>query len=237
MIWWWLACDQYQISPAASPEIWHHTVWRTWLSTAYSDERWLYYQFSLPSVIQFSLQGWESVLFELGTERVNLSGSQKLKTQDITFARSKTLDFGSARFSNAQAKRSSQLKPTRAKFTTSMELGIVWPPTCLELARVRIELKFWPNSSQVFHRLATSANSSQLSPSCFVIVMYYVVVFRQFEWFLASWLDLAVWFGHRADASFDFVTWFELARVGNPVWPGLSARRFPMHCAATWSAI
>ena len=26
-----------QISPAASPEIWHHTVWRTWLFIAYSD--------------------------------------------------------------------------------------------------------------------------------------------------------------------------------------------------------
>ena len=35
-----------------------------------------------------------------------------------------------------------------------------------------IKLKFSPNSSQLFHRLATSANSSQLSPSCFVIVMW-----------------------------------------------------------------
>ena len=31
--------DQLQISPAASPEISHHTVWRTWLFIAYSDER------------------------------------------------------------------------------------------------------------------------------------------------------------------------------------------------------
>ena len=30
--------DQYQTSPAASPEILHHTVWRTWLFMAYSDE-------------------------------------------------------------------------------------------------------------------------------------------------------------------------------------------------------
>ena len=63
--------DQYQISPAASPEILHHTVWRTWLFIAYSDARWLYYQLSLPSVIQFSLQGWENAVFELGSERVN----------------------------------------------------------------------------------------------------------------------------------------------------------------------
>ena len=31
--------DQCQISPAASQEIWHHTVRRTWLFIAYSDER------------------------------------------------------------------------------------------------------------------------------------------------------------------------------------------------------
>ena len=56
-------------------------------------------------------------------------------------------------------------KPIRAKFTSSMELGIAWPPTWLELARVGlnlIKLKSSPNSSQVFHRLATSANSSLL---------------------------------------------------------------------------
>ena len=40
--------DQFQISPAASPEMLHHTVWRTWLFIAYSDDRWLYYQFPLP---------------------------------------------------------------------------------------------------------------------------------------------------------------------------------------------
>ena len=39
--------DQRQISPAASPQILHNTEWRTWLVIAYSDEVWLYYQFSL----------------------------------------------------------------------------------------------------------------------------------------------------------------------------------------------
>ena len=34
-------CDQFQISLAASPKIWHHAAWRTWLFIAYSDERWL----------------------------------------------------------------------------------------------------------------------------------------------------------------------------------------------------
>ena len=40
--------DQFQIPPAASQEILHHTVWRIWLFIAYSGERWIYYQFSLP---------------------------------------------------------------------------------------------------------------------------------------------------------------------------------------------
>ena len=31
--------DQCQISPAASPQILHHTVWRTWLFITYLDER------------------------------------------------------------------------------------------------------------------------------------------------------------------------------------------------------
>ena len=33
--------DQFQISPAASPEVLCQTVWRTWLFIAYSDDRWL----------------------------------------------------------------------------------------------------------------------------------------------------------------------------------------------------
>ena len=37
--------DQIQISPAASPVILHHTVWRTWLFIAYSDGKW----FPLPN--------------------------------------------------------------------------------------------------------------------------------------------------------------------------------------------
>ena len=44
--------DQFQISSAASPEILHHTVWRTWFifiaNSNTQDDRWLYYQFSPP---------------------------------------------------------------------------------------------------------------------------------------------------------------------------------------------
>ena len=42
-----LKSDQFQISPAASPEVLHHKVWRTCLFIAYSDERWFYNHFSL----------------------------------------------------------------------------------------------------------------------------------------------------------------------------------------------
>ena len=57
--------DQCQNSPAASQEIWHHTVWRTWLFIAYSDEKWLYYKFSLHHSYNRFLNGWENTLFEL----------------------------------------------------------------------------------------------------------------------------------------------------------------------------
>ena len=47
--------DQIYISLTAPPEILHHTVRRTWLFIAYSDERWLYHHFSLPPLyISFS---------------------------------------------------------------------------------------------------------------------------------------------------------------------------------------
>ena len=64
---------QLQISPAASPEILHHTVWRTWLFIAYSDERWLYYQFSLHNLYVSFIEGWENLLFELGSEGLKSS--------------------------------------------------------------------------------------------------------------------------------------------------------------------
>ena len=43
-------------------------VWITWLFIAYSDGRWLYYQFSLHHFIHFSFKGWENVVVELGGE-------------------------------------------------------------------------------------------------------------------------------------------------------------------------
>ena len=49
----------------------YKTVETTWLFIAYSDERWLYYQFSLITCTFFSLSWLENVLFEPGSERVN----------------------------------------------------------------------------------------------------------------------------------------------------------------------
>ena len=74
--------DQFQISPAASLEILHHTVWRTWLCIAYSDEIWLYYTNS-HCLTHSSLKSWGNVLFELGSERV-----KKLLIEIMTIARS-----------------------------------------------------------------------------------------------------------------------------------------------------
>ena len=51
--------------PSASPEILHRPVSRTWLFIAYSGERWSYLPILAISLIQFSLKGWENVLFEL----------------------------------------------------------------------------------------------------------------------------------------------------------------------------
>ena len=76
--------DQCQNSPAASQEIWHHTVWRTWLFIAYSDEKWLYYKFSLHHSYNRFLKGWENTLFELRSERVkkilNTSNMRRFST-------------------------------------------------------------------------------------------------------------------------------------------------------------
>ena len=63
--------DRFQISPAASLNMLHHTVWRIWLFIAYSGEWWFYYQFSLPHSYISSWKGWEDVYFELRSERVN----------------------------------------------------------------------------------------------------------------------------------------------------------------------
>ena len=62
--------DQCQISPAASPEILHHTVWRTWLFTSYSDKRWQTTN-SQHLTYRVLLKGWENAQYFLNLgERV-----------------------------------------------------------------------------------------------------------------------------------------------------------------------
>ena len=65
----WPKSDQFHISPAALPEILHCTVWRTWLFIAYSNERWSYYQLSLPHFYISPRLGECTVRFELGSDR------------------------------------------------------------------------------------------------------------------------------------------------------------------------
>ena len=50
---------------------------------AFSDERWLYYQFPLTFFVHFFLKGSENVLFELGSARVNLWSNGWRRTYGI----------------------------------------------------------------------------------------------------------------------------------------------------------
>ena len=63
--------DQFQISPAASPEILHHTVWRTCLFKLTQMKHDCTSKFSLHHLYFSIWEGWENVLlFERGSERV-----------------------------------------------------------------------------------------------------------------------------------------------------------------------
>ena len=81
-------------------------------------------------------------------------------------------------------------------------VGIVWPPTWLELARVGSSwLEF--DQAQIFAQLEPSfppfGHHSILKPTLaklFWVGMWLCVHIPTSEWFLASWLDLAVPFGH-----------------------------------------
>ena len=119
------------------------------------------------------------------------------------------------------------ISPKRAKFTTSIELGIVWPPTWLELARIGSSwLEF--DHAQIFAQLEPIfppfGHLSQLKPTLAKLFCYCYVTARPYSEKSTVSCDLTrlggiVW--PPADASFDFVTWLELAWVGSTVWPGL----------------
>ena len=80
--------------------------------------------------------------------------------------------------------------------------------TCLELDQVGlnlIKLKFSPNSSPIFHLLATSASSSQLSPSCLLSLRDYTVVQYSDNWMTWQYCLATCWCKSR---------FCNLARVG-----------------------
>ena len=68
--------DHFQIYPAVSPEILHYTVWRTWLFIAYSDERWLCYQVSLPHLYIYPLWVGRLYFLNLGVKGLALMRQQ-----------------------------------------------------------------------------------------------------------------------------------------------------------------
>ena len=72
--------DQFQISPAASPEIIHHTLWRSWLFIGYPDERWLYYQSSLPH-LYISLKMY---FLNLGVHQLSLTMTSLPHSQTLS---------------------------------------------------------------------------------------------------------------------------------------------------------
>ena len=99
-------------------------------------------------------------------------------------------------------------------------------PTWLELARVGsklIKLKFSPNLRHVFHRLATSANSSQLKPSSVVIVMWlrgYVTKLARLGGIVWPPADAELWFCNFARVGWSWE--HRLARAW--VWDGAQIR-------------
>ena len=58
----WYEGDQSQISPAASRNITSRTMKNIWLFIAHSDQRWWYFQFSLPNLHVLSWKCWKNVL-------------------------------------------------------------------------------------------------------------------------------------------------------------------------------
>ena len=74
--------------------------------------------------------------------------------------------------------------PTRAKFTTSMELGIVWPPTWLELTRVGLSW-FEFDQAQMFaqleQRFPPFRHLSELKPTLAKLFCYCYVTTRSYN--------------------------------------------------------
>ena len=140
--------DQCQISPAASPEILHHTVWRTWLFIAYSDERWLYYQFSrrFTNTVLFKRLG-ECIFLKLRSERLRpRECPQHLKS--------------SREIIRKEIQRSSRKNTLWSRLPKTGEGGggdKANHPTALPPARARLLCWFWASLSRLLsNRLGTT---------------------------------------------------------------------------------
>ena len=107
-----------QISPAASPDIWHHTVGRTWLFIAHPDERWLIMLPTLTiSLTHFSLKGWENVLlFNLPVKGLKMSTEFPSASHDnVHLLKSALSDYsGTTRRLSASSMQKELLSPERA---------------------------------------------------------------------------------------------------------------------------
>ena len=82
--------------------------------------------------------------------------------------------------------------PPNSRVSFGHPFGSSW----IELAWIWSNSSFRPTRAKFSAVWPPQRNSSQLSPSCFVIVMWLRARIQTIKLFLASWLDLAVPFGH-----------------------------------------
>ena len=80
----------FKISPAVSPEILHHTAWRSWLVIALLRWKVIILPILTNSPNTFSLKGWENVVFEIGSERVKITYSHTVGPSNPACTRSRT---------------------------------------------------------------------------------------------------------------------------------------------------
>ena len=157
----------------------------------------------------FSVKGWETLIFEC------FWGVEGLHSRGFNAVRATALPIET--FTNYRKfLRPSQLMPTQAKFTTSMELGIVC--RLLGLSWLKLD-RVGLNLSQVFDRLATSANSRQF---ILLLLCDYTRSYSE-NWMVScklARLGGIAW--TPADASFDFALGSSWLELGEPFGHGFT---------------
>ena len=158
--------DQFQISPAASPEILQHTVWRTWRFIAYPDGKWLYYKILTASLINFSIKVGRMHYLNLGVKGLSLLQASchlapHLKQASHEFY---TALFVRATYANCHHQ---QFNSTTHR-TSQSYVWYVW--VSHDSLAVLPEFFFSPTSFSWAWSLSTSsAKISTVSPSNFVL--------------------------------------------------------------------